>query len=137
MYTIIVTGSRHYHHGFMIESALTQIARAHNFDVFVKVGDCNTGVDSTTQKWCDACLSDDKYRIFEADWGTHGKAAGPIRNHEMVDSGGDICIAWPLEDSKGTKDCAQYAASKGMEVWFPDLPAWAQWAVPIATLRED
>lgn len=52
---------------------------------------------------------------FPADWVTHGKAAGPIRNNEMADYA-DILIAFWDGESKGTKHMIQTALNKGLEV---------------------
>lgn len=44
---------------------------------------------------------------FPADWGTHGKAAGPIRNQQMLTFGKpDLVFAFhhDIRNSKGTKD---------------------------------
>lgn len=51
-------------------------------------------------------------RIYPAQWTTHGKAAGPIRNRQMLDTEHpDLVIAFHnnLEASKGTKDMVNYA----------------------------
>lgn len=136
MYTAIVSGSRYFPREREVTDALLSIWRANDYDIFIKVGDCPSGVDKFVLSWCKTVLEEDRCKVFRADWDRYGLKAGPIRNHEMVDSGGDVLIAWPLEDSKGTKDCAEYAHSKGVPVWFPDLPAWAQWAAPIAQFRE-
>lgn len=37
-----------------------------------------------------------------ADWEKHGKAAGPIRNREMAQMGGDLCLAFWDGSSRGT-----------------------------------
>jgi len=76
------------------------------------------------------------YKQFFADWDKYGRKAGPIRNHEMIDFGADELMAFPDNDSKGTKECAKYAHKKGVEVHFPELESWHRWAVPIATFRE-
>ena len=133
--TIIVTGSREYHKGWFVSDILTSQFRALNGKIFVKVGDCPTGVDKHTLSWCETILPEDQYKVYYADWNKFGKTAGPRRNHEMCDSGGDLCIALPDENSKGTKDCAEYANRIGIPVWFPELPSWAQWAAPIAQWR--
>lgn len=44
-----------------------------------------------------------------ADWETHGRAAGSIRNQKMLDTGIDLVIAFPTESSKGTWDCVNRA----------------------------
>lgn len=51
-----------------------------------------------------------------ADWERHGKAAGPIRNAEMVAAGADICLAFPRGASRGTRGCMRLAALAGIEV---------------------
>lgn len=52
-----------------------------------------------------------------ADWDKHGKAAGPIRNQEMLDTGIDLCYAFvdkPLEESRGTADMVSRCAKAGV-----------------------
>ena len=51
-----------------------------------------------------------------ADWTTHGKRAGPIRNQAMVDLGADICLAFPTTSSVGTWDCVRRANRAGIRV---------------------
>lgn len=54
-----------------------------------------------------------------ADWDTHKKAAGPIRNREMMKTHNpDRVIAFP--GGKGTADMVSVAESK--EVWFIKIP---------------
>lgn len=52
----------------------------------------------------------------EADWDRYGRRAGPIRNQQMVDSGADLCLAFPLPESKGTFDCIERAEKAGIFV---------------------
>ena len=53
-----------------------------------------------------------------ADWAKYGKAAGPIRNAEMLKEQPDIVIAFhtDLEHSKGTKDMVTKAIAAGIPV---------------------
>lgn len=55
-----------------------------------------------------------KAEVFFADWKTHGKAAGPIRNREMLASGIDLVIAFP--GGRGTADCVRQAEERGIRV---------------------
>ena len=65
-------------------------------------------------------------RVYEADWEQHGKAAGPIRNRDMLckemyqDSSErlDLVLAFSvdLEKSKGTKDMVFVANRHGIPV---------------------
>lgn len=52
---------------------------------------------------------------FPADWNTHGKAAGPIRNQQMLDEGKpDLVVAFP--GGAGTADMVRRARKAGVEV---------------------
>lgn len=58
------------------------------------------------------------YPLIEipADWTTYGKAAGPIRNRQMLDLNPDIVIAFhnDITSSKGTKDTVTEAKRRGI-----------------------
>lgn len=51
-----------------------------------------------------------------ADWETHGRAAGPVRNKAMLSSGVDDCIAFhdDLGSSKGTKNMVEQLERAGI-----------------------
>lgn len=132
MYIVIFTGAREYSPSWKIKDTVADLSRIYP-DLFIKVGDCPTGVDLFVRESCEAYNIPGK--VFVADWKRHGKSAGPKRNHDMVNSGAELCLAYPNTTSKGTKDCAEYAASKFIPVLFPDLPEWASWATPIACWR--
>jgi hypothetical protein len=100
------------------------------------VGDCPTGVDAIVKWWAEQSPShsynereDDPYfelHRFEADWDRWGKAAGPIRNAEMLDNAReglvfafhknrDVFLNLHREDDKesGTNHCANLARRMG------------------------
>lgn len=58
-------------------------------------------------------------KIFPADWSTYGKAAGPIRNEEMAkyatEADRGILIAFPIGESRGTRNMIQLAKQYGLE----------------------
>lgn len=58
---------------------------------------------------------------YPADWKKYGKAAGPIRNGQMLDSGVDVVVAFPNPRgrSDGTWDAVHKAAARGIEVVIP------------------
>lgn len=58
--------------------------------------------------------------VHRADWNTYGRAAGPIRNKEMVNLGADLCLAFPDhpkgQGSRGTWGCIELAYQSGIPV---------------------
>lgn len=53
--------------------------------------------------------------VYPADWKRHGKAAGPIRNQQMLDDGKpDIVLAFP--GGRGTADMVRRAKAAGVRV---------------------
>lgn len=45
-----------------------------------------------------------KIKEYPADWDNHGKAAGPIRNQQMLDNNLDIDFAIAFRGGRGTAD---------------------------------
>ena len=81
-----------------------------NVDLKVIFGDC-TGVDTDAKELC--IEKNINYEVFPANWKLHGKAAGPIRNAEMVDLA-NIVYAFhtDITKSKGTKNTIKLAKEK-------------------------
>lgn len=55
-----------------------------------------------------------------ADWDKWGKAAGFIRNQEMVDLGANLCIAFIRDNSRGASMTARIADEAGIKTWRID-----------------
>lgn len=53
--------------------------------------------------------------VYKADWKTWGKAAGPIRNQQMIGSHPDMVIAFP--GGRGTEDARRRAIAAGIPLW--------------------
>jgi hypothetical protein len=70
------------------------------------------GADSLADDW--ARCSDLETDPFPADWEQHGKAAGPIRNRQMIASGIDLLLAFP--GGKGTADMVAACKKAGIAV---------------------
>jgi len=58
---------------------------------------------------------------YPANWDKHGKAAGPLRNQQMLDEGKpELVIAFvdkPLEESRGTNNMVTKAKAAGLPVY--------------------
>lgn len=70
------------------------------------------GADRICREWAEQYGI--PFKTFEADWDRYGKAAGGIRNTEMVEYGADRCVGFPLPSSVGTYDCASKARAAGI-----------------------
>lgn len=74
------------------------------------------GADRLAREWAE-CFGV-PYREFPANWERHGKAAGAIRNQQMIDEGKpDIVIAFP--GGRGTADMVRRARLSGIPVITP------------------
>ena len=118
---ILVTGSRDWKDAACIRFALAELLDPlPDEEGFIVVhGDCPTGADAIASRWTTSMISPgDDNTVFEekypADWKTHGRAAGPIRNKQMVDSKPDICLAFIGPGSKGAVGCAKMAEEAGI-----------------------
>jgi len=110
---ILITGSRNWSDEDVIDGALR--AAFYEFGPATLVsGACPTGADAIAERIWEAHAF--PVERHPADWETHGKAAGPLRNQQMVDLGADICLAFPLPDSRGTKHCMGAADKAGIPV---------------------
>lgn len=66
-----------------------------------------------------AWLEDLEIEVYKPDWNHYGKAAGVIRNQEMLEEGKPDLVVYfsdDIENSKGTKDMIRRAAKAGIEV---------------------
>lgn len=104
---VLITGSRDYTRGDIIEDCI----RACEATLIIQGG--QRGADQL------AILAATRigipYLTFWADWKKHGKAAGPLRNQQMIDEGKpDIVLAFPLPGSRGTWDMIRRARKAGI-----------------------
>ena len=82
----------------------------------VLVGDA-AGADRWAVIWCDR--RGIPYTRFVADWTTHQKRAGPIRNQTMVDRHPDAGVAFP--GGAGTADCVKRMDAAKVPVHYVSL----------------
>jgi hypothetical protein len=76
-------------------------------------------------KYLPSLLQRVEHLPFPADWAQHGKAAGPIRNQQMLDEGRpDVVWAFvtkPLEQSRGTADMVRRARTAGIPTYVVEV----------------
>jgi hypothetical protein len=121
-YRILVTGSRDWIDVNLVRVTLWDVVfwAWPKFPISLVHGACQTGADAIADRLWLTWMRDFPGALreperFPADWGTHSKAAGPIRNAAMVATLPNICIAFPLRSSRGTWDCIDKAKAAGIE----------------------
>ena len=72
------------------------------------------GADNIAARW--AYDRKQKSEVFYPDWDKLGKAAGVVRNKQMLDSGVDIVFAFPRGEARGTKHMIKIAQEAGVRV---------------------
>lgn len=112
---IIIAGSRHlnrhYHdvltalHGAILEWGITEITE-------IVTGGAK-GIDAEGKRLAESFGI--AHREFPADWNTHGKAAGPIRNAEMADYADALVLVWDGR-SMGSANMKKEAEKRGLKV---------------------
>ncbi len=81
--------------------------------ISVLIHGVSKGADFWADNWAKAYGV--KVAPFKADWRTHGKGAGPIRNKRMLEEGRpDIVVAFP--GGRGTLDMCGRARAIGLRV---------------------
>lgn len=119
---VLVTGSRNWTDRAAVYAALDEVYGAwvnRDEGIFVVVHGGARGADTLAHDWAQAISRADD-RVFRechpADWDSHHKRAGHIRNAEMISLGADICLAFPLGESRGTRGCMRLARKAGIQV---------------------
>jgi len=108
---VIVCGSRTWSDEAAIAERLDQLPR---WGLTIVHGGAR-GADNVAGLWASGAGVD--VEPFPADWDTHGRSAGPIRNQQMLDAGADLVIAFRSDGvSKGTDHMCSIARRRGVRV---------------------
>lgn len=75
---------------------------------------CSGAVDREAIRF--ARISNWPCRRYPADWETHGKAAGPIRNEEMAKNADTLILIWNGR-SRGSADMKRRAETHGLKIY--------------------
>jgi hypothetical protein len=70
-----------------------------------------TGADHCGEEW--AKKHGIPVKVFPADWNTHGKAAGPLRNRQMAEYAGGVIL---FPGGNGTESMHQEAVACGLYI---------------------
>jgi hypothetical protein len=112
MWSVLVTGSRAWTDEARIRAELDSRLAEHG-ELHLIHGACSRGADLMADRW-----GRERERVvvdrYPARWGEHSRAAGHIRNLEMVALHPDECLAFIHEASKGASHCATAAARAGI-----------------------
>lgn len=116
---VLVCGGRKFGQGAGESRALYRAmnaAHAHK-PITTLIHGAASGADSLAGAWA-ASQRDIEIIEFPANWKTHGRAAGHIRNARMLEEGKpDGIIAFP--GGPGTADMTRRARRAGLPVWTP------------------
>ncbi len=98
-----------------IDSCLGELKSEHTIII---VSGCCRGADMLGLRY--AAEHGLKTEKFPADWKTHGKSAGPIRNREMAKIA-DIVICFWNGTSRGTKSMIEFARRLQKTVYIKNI----------------
>ena len=118
MTRVIIAGSRNFNDQDLFDNTLHDILLdIESDDLEIVSGGC-TGADAMAEDYADRWEL--KFTEFPAYWSTYGKAAGPMRNEQMAKYAAEaecgILIAFPIGESKGTRNMVKLARQYGLEV---------------------
>jgi predicted Rossmann-fold nucleotide-binding protein len=109
--TVLVCGGRRYSDHVTLGRVLADIHAEKPIGVIV-IG-AATGADALAWAWAEK--HGIQYAAFRADWDTFGKAAGPRRNRQMLDTTKpDLVVAFP--GGRGTAHMVSIARAAGVKV---------------------
>lgn len=108
---VLVCGGRDYDDKAVVYAMLDRIHVEHPISLVIDGG--ANGADLLARSW--GWDRDVKRRTFPAKWKEHGKAAGPIRNAQMLSEGEpDLVVAFP--GGRGTANMVSLARGSGVKV---------------------
>ena len=120
---ILITGSRDWNSIADVFRLIETMVQIYNpSEVTIVHGAAPSGADYMAHQWVEVASEIMPYTIIEeahpASWEEFGKAAGPIRNREMVDLGADLCLAFIRNNSKGATMTAKFAEEAGIKLYI-------------------
>lgn len=117
-FKVLVCGGRSYDNRERLFEVLDKALKAATMAgrAFTLVHGGARGADSLSHVWATMRKDNVTVRVHEADWKTHGRAAGPIRNKLMLTSENpNVIIAF--KGGNGTADMIRQAKKAGVDVY--------------------
>lgn len=108
---VIIAGSRKFDNKDFLYEMMDQLLADYTHDEVEIISGGASGADMLGIQYAND--RDYALRVFLADWGKHGKSAGPIRNSEMIKIAEAAVFFWDGK-SPGTADCIRKAKNKGI-----------------------
>lgn len=111
---VVFTGGREFENEALVRKVKSLIG----LDAKVYVGDCPTGLDRSVRvafPWA---------KVFKADWNVLGRAAGPVRNRDMLlhakvtaERMNESIFLMAFPGGRGTENCVDQAHELGIAVF--------------------
>ena len=113
---ILVCGGRHFNNYSVLSWVMTNVINALDTDdIEIVSGHC-AGADQLGEQY--AQENNMAVRVFMPNWTAYGKAAGPIRNKQMIDyisqDKNSLVVAFVSPNSRGTKGTVAMAKKVGI-----------------------
>lgn len=109
---VLVYGGREFDDWVKLHNTLYNVHRWRKITCIIQ-GEAK-GADFLARVW--AKHMDIPFESYPADWRTHGRMAGPVRNQQMIDEGKpEYAIAFP--GNAGTYDMTTRLQNAGVPVW--------------------
>lgn len=111
---VLACGGRDYSDKAEVCRVLKQLQGNRASSEMVLIHGCARGADSLAERY--AVDHGWTNLRFPADWRAHGKAAGPVRNRQMLSEGKpDVVVAFP--GGRGTRDMVAQANAAGVHLF--------------------
>lgn len=108
---LLVCGGRDFADAERVDRILKMVHAKRPITILIEGG--AAGADRLSRYWAER--NGISIKTYEADWKTHGKGAGPIRNQLMIDDAKpDGVLAFP--GGRGTSDMIKRARAAGLKV---------------------
>ena len=111
MFRVIIAGSRYFDDYALLQNHADKML-SNQVDIEIVSGGAS-GADALGERY--AKDRGYKLKIFPADWATHGRKAGPIRNREMAEYADALLAYWDGK-SRGTKNMIEEARARDLKI---------------------